>query len=565
MFFTLDYILLYLLIIILFVCLGNIFERAGKPKWHGYVPGLNFYTWLTILKRPWWWLILLITPFVNFIMLVIMLVETGIVFGKRSTKEQWFFGALPWVAIPQLAFKDKSDYIGPREWNEKKKKSQPREWGEAILFAVVAATIIRTYCFEMYTIPTPSMESSMNVGDYLVVSKASYGAKSPMTPVALPLVHNRLPGSLTNSYVDWFKLPYYRLPGFGNPERMDAMVFNYPSGDTAIVHDYFMGHDYHQILRESAKFIASGAKTYPEYRRKEQVGINNYLKEKEKYLDLARKQMAKGIIPFASNDNQGKYVNIKTGGLVVRPVDKREHYIKRLVGMPGDKLEIKDRQVFIDDSELENPENLQYSYFFFPQAGFNKTAFAKKFGLHSKYQIQGFDTGNGNKVWILMCNENTLNAIQKAGYKVEPRIEEAGSSPGLENIFPNSNLAPFNGWNKDNYGPINIPKEGDAVNLTVANLPLYKRIIEAYEGNKLSVQDDKIFINGQETSTYTIKQNYYWLMGDNRHNSVDSRFWGFVPEDHVVGKAVITWFSKRNEINHFEPGIQWDRMFKTVK
>ena len=564
MYFSLPYILLFLLIIILFVCLGNLFERAGKPKWHGYVPGLNFYTWLKMLKHPWWWLILLIVPGVNFIILIVLLVETGIAFGKVSTKEQWFHGALPWIAIPKLAFKDTSEFVGPRDWTGKK-KSQPREWGEAILFAVVAATIIRTFCFEAYTIPTPSMESSMNVGDYLFVSKMSYGAKSPMTPLSIPLVHNRFPGTLANSYVEWFKLPYFRMPGFGSPERMDALVFNYPHGDTAIVHNHFMGHDYHDIVRESAMFLASGATTRQEFYKKKDKAQTNYLKNKTKFLNLARKKIADGVIPFASNDNAGKFVNIPTKGIVVRPIDKREHYIKRLVGLPGEKLQIKDRQLYINDVISENAPNTQFSYIINDGNQINRIAFAQKYDLHSKYQIQQIRLDDGSIKWLLMCNQETLNRIENDGFQVTARIDAPGTSPGLQKIFPNSNLDPYNSWNRDNFGPIQIPKEGETVTLTAETLPIYKRIIEAYEGNTLRVDGEKIYINGEEVTSYTIKQNYYWLMGDNRHNSVDSRYWGFVPEDHVVGKAVFTWFSKRNEVNHFESGIQWDRMFKTVK
>ncbi len=569
--FTLPYILLFLLIIILFVCLGHLFERAGKEKWKGFVPGLNFFTWLQILKRPWWWLILLIIPGVNLIMLIIMIVETGIAFGKRTAKEQWFFGAFPWAAIPQLAFKDNSEFIGPRDWS-KKKKSQPREWGEAIVFAVVAATVIRTFFFEAFTIPTSSMESSMNVGDYLFVSKMSYGAKSPMTPISMPLVHNRLPGTLSDSYVEWFKMPYFRMPGFGDVERMDAMVFNYPHGDTAIVDEFLMGHDYHSILRESALFLAANKDT-----RVFQRGSNSaktaaqekYLSAPDKYLDLARQKIIGGRVPVSLN----KGVDLKTGGIKLRPIDKREHYIKRCIGLPGDKLEIVDRTIHIDGKPLENAENTQYSYVVkFKQPQSNLKAIADKYDLHSKYQIRynkNASNQNDSKSITVTCDQEIIDQLRNSSIveSVTPNVRAKGdnSQEGFLSVFPNSHLEPYRSWNRDNFGPIDIPAEGDVISLTTQNLPVYKRVIEVYEGNTLSVKGGKIYINGEETSSYTIRQNYYWLMGDNRHNSADSRYWGFVPEDHVVGKAVFTWMSKRNANDHFETGIQWDRMFKTVK
>ncbi|MEJ6682134.1 MAG: signal peptidase I [Flavobacteriales bacterium] len=568
--FTIPYILLYLLILTLFICLGTVFEKAGKEKWKGYVPILNFFTWLQILKRPWWWLLLLIIPGVNLIMLIIMNVETAIVFGKRSTKEQWFFGALPWVAMAQLAFKDNSEYIGARDWN-KKKKSQPREWGEAIVFAVVAATVIRTFFFEAFTIPTASMESSMNVGDYLFVSKMSYGAKSPMTPISIPLVHNRIPGSLNDSYVDWFKMPYFRMPGFGNVERMDAMVFNYPHGDTAIVDDFLMGHDYHSILTESAIFMAADSK---ESNMRDRTRANNaraqYLSNPEKYRSMARERMKKGFVPYSGMTG----VNHKIGGLKVRPIDKREHYIKRCTGLPGNKLEIKNQVIHIDDVPLENAENTQFSSLLHLKKPLTRLEVAEIFGLHSWYQVklrsQGIErkTNDRSKEFLITCSNNLVAEMRANSSVVDSvvnNIVPAGSGYGFLKMFPNSNLAPFNKWNIDNYGPVNIPAEGEVVNLTLDNVPLYKRIIEAYEGNTLEIKDGKIFINGSESESYTIKQNYYWLMGDNRHNSADSRFWGFVPEDHVVGKAAFTWMSRTNANDHFEPGFRWDRMFKTVK
>jgi signal peptidase I len=256
------WILLILLIVVYSITLPKLLTRAGLSPTLGYIPIVNFLPFLKMIKRPWWWFLLLLCPGVNLLMLVVINVELGIVFGKRSTKDQWMFGALPWYAISNLAFTDKGAlYIGARDWTGKK-KSFMREWGEAIVFAVVAASVIRTFFIEAFTIPTPSMEKSMLVGDYLFVSKTSYGAKIPQTPVSVPFVHNALPGGMKNSYVDWFTLPYFRLPGLGDVERMDPVVFNFPNGDTIMVDPFYAGHDYFSYVRKEGMFLAGGYDKY---------------------------------------------------------------------------------------------------------------------------------------------------------------------------------------------------------------------------------------------------------------------------------------------------------------
>jgi signal peptidase I len=248
--FGLPEFLFVVLILIYCITLPKILARANQKSWLSYIPVLQFIPFVKAIGRPWYWVLLLLVPGVNFIMMAIINVELGIVFNYRSTKEQWMFGALPWYRLYTLAFQQTdSTYIGPRSW-EGKKKSFGREWGEAILFAVVAATVIRSFFLEAFTIPTPSMEKSMMVGDYLFVSKFSYGTKLPQTPMSVPFVHNALPfNGLPNSYVDWFSLPYLRLPGIGEVERYDPVVFNFPHGDTIIVDPYYAGHDYYSILK----------------------------------------------------------------------------------------------------------------------------------------------------------------------------------------------------------------------------------------------------------------------------------------------------------------------------
>lgn len=269
----LPWILLVLLLVEQMIFLPKLFKQANLPSWHGYVPGLNFWTWLKVIGRPWYWILILIIPGVNLIILVIMQVELGICFDRKSTVEQWKIGVLPWVFLPQLSMGD-NRFVGRRDWS-KKKKSVFRDWSESIIWAVVVATIVRCFFFEAFTIPTASMEGSMLVGDYLYVSKTAYGPKVPQTPVSVPLIHNVLPGGMTPSYLEWFSLPFLRLPGTGEVNRYDAVVFNFPHGDTIVVDPNLSGHDYYGILRREGIASASG-------------NIKNYAADTERYNAEAR-------------------------------------------------------------------------------------------------------------------------------------------------------------------------------------------------------------------------------------------------------------------------------------
>ena len=504
-------------------------------------------------------------------MLAIINVELGISFGKRSTKDQWLFGALPWLAIAKLAFKDKeAGFIGARDWTNVK-KSFAREWGEAIIFAVVAASVIRSFFLEAFTIPTPSMERSMLVGDYLFVSKMSYGAKLPQTPVSVPFVHNTLPGSMTNSYVDWFSLPYFRLPGFGSVERFDPVVFNFPHGDTILVHPYYAGHDYYGILRNEAQALAAlelKSKMTSSLDSIDYYALDYYYANESRFLNEARANFIEKETCLSCSDN-GKLVRggVKIDGLRARPVDKKENYIKRCIGLPGDNLEIKDRQVFINGQAIENPQGLQYNYFIKIEPTYTTEQVQQsviKICTQFELNLPGKNEFFGHNVILPMTSEI---AAEVAKLSYVDSIEQS-LSPLTENnsgsYFPSSNLAPYKTWSVDNFGPVHIPAKNETITLTLENLPLYKRVIDVYEDNTLEVKGGKIFINGVETTSYTFKYNYYWMMGDNRHNSADSRVWGFVPENHVVGKAVFTWFSKEDPNYRGSSAIRWNRMFKFV-
>ena len=535
------------------IALMKFFPAAGYSAAHAFIPGLNILTWLKVINRPWWWIFLLIFPGVNFLLGIVMCVELAKAFGYLESKDQILAGAIGFIYLPKLSRDEKLVYVGPEDWT-KKKKTKVREWSEAIIFAVIAASIIRTYFLEAYTIPTPSMERSLLVGDYLFVSKFHYGPKSPQTPLSFPFAHHTMPGTTSmKSYLEWIKLPFFRLPGFTDVERNDVVVFNYPDGDTVVVAR--QNESYQQIIRDEAY----------SYKLKD---IDNQipLKENTEYENLARKRILQ-------NDE-----------ISVRPVDKRENYIKRCVGIAGDKLEVKNGVLFIDDKQAEIPEEYQLNYRVKNVQYINKITLKEKYDINYKATEQ---SARANNTFVFPLTDNNLVKFKQdepnfnfipdftgkddmKGYitnnlRNRPDIIEKLMATGAQNPrfsnFPND--VRYN-WTEDNFGPIVIPAEGNTIDLTIENLPIYKRIIFLYEGNDLEIKNEKIFINGVETKTYTFKMNYYWLMGDNRHNSADSRFWGFVPEDHVVGKAVFIWMSLDPELSWSEGKLRFSRLFSFI-
>lgn len=483
----------------------NLFEKAGHKGYNTLIPYYNLYILLEIIgkEKKWWWYVFLIFPYINVFTLWLMEIELTKCFGKNKILDFFLAVVVPFVYFPILASKD-PEYTHPRKITPQK-KGFLREWFDAIVFAVFAALIIRTFIFEAFTIPTSSMEKSLLVGDYLIVSKIHYGPKTPQTPIAFPFVHNTMPmSSTTKSYIEWIKLPYHRLPGISTIKRNDPIVFNYPAGDTV-----------------TDKFQSSVS-----------------------YYDLVRKYGR----DFVWN-NKANF-----GNVISHPVDKRENYVKRLIGMPGDKLEIIDGVVYINDAIGEQPENMQHNYYVITTGG----GINKK--ILDKYNItDGSKTSNPNELILALTNQ-TAEELRKLPFvsNITKIIAPRGSET-YDEIFPHRpDLYP---WNVDNYGPIDIPKQGQTITLTEENLPLYERIIHAYELHDLQVKDGKIFIDGVQATTYTFEMNYYWMMGDNRHNSADSRYWGFVPEDHIVGKPVMVWLSLDKE----NGGVRFKRMFKIPK
>ncbi len=480
------------------------FEAAGQKGYYAVIPYFNIYVMLKIIKKQkkfWWWFFI-IFPYINVFMLFLMLIELGKCFGKFKVWEEFMAAVLPFIFFPFIV-KD-AKYQDP-DTAKRPKKSTAREWFDAIVFAVVAALIIRTYVFEAFTIPTSSMEKSLCVGDYLIVSKIHYGPKRPNTPIAFPFVHNTLPFSkTTKSYVEWIKLPYHRYPGTSHIKRNDPIVFNYPGGDTVC-----------DIFQSSVS-----------------------------YYDLVREYGRERV--WNDHANFGK--------VIAHPVDKRENYVKRLIGMPGDTLQIIDGVVYIDGKPGFQPENMQFNYTVTTTGnGINKR-------ILDKYDItEGYRGANPNEA-ILNISEKVAEELRKLSFitSVERNITPVGEGTNYE-LFPHRpDLYP---WNVDNYGPIVLPKKGETVQLTLENLPFYERVIHAYELHDLQVKGDQILIDGQPADSYTFAMDYYWMMGDNRHNSADSRYWGFVPENHIVGKAVFVWLSVDKE----KGGIRWKRMFRIPK
>ena len=394
-------------------------------------------------------------------------------------------------------------------WKKRYKKGEKRntwlDWLDAAIFALIAATIIRLFFIEAYVIPTGSMEKTLLVGDYLFVSKVAYGPKMPNTPISFPLVHNTLPfTNSTKSYVNWIENPYKRLAGFGSVKRGDVVVFNFPHGDTVVLSSPDL--DYYTLVREYGK---------------------DYVMQRSE--------------------------------VVARPVDRRDNYVKRCIGVPGDSLQIVHGDVFINGQKEEDIENRQLKYAVFTNGKVINPVELERLGIRPEDRTE---YNPHSSSYIMVLNDENVNQLKKFTNVVEVvRQESVDAARSVNQIFPFDIRYP---WTEDNYGPLWVPKKGAAVLLTLDNLPLYSRIIDVYEENELQVKDSTIYINGEASSSYTFKMDYYFMMGDNRHNSLDSRFWGFVPEDHVVGKASFIWFSS-DQNKSFPANIRWSRIFKGIR
>ncbi len=413
-------------------------------------------------------------------------------------------------------------------WKKSKNKGAKKvmEWVDAIIFALVAVYIINLFIFQNYKIPTSSLEKTLLVGDYLFVSKLSYGPRVPNTPLSFPLAQHTMPILNCKSYIDWPQWDYKRLKGLGHVKRNDIVVFNFPAGDTVALK--IQNRDYYEICKRD--------------------GWNEV------------------------NTNKAVY-----GNIVYRPVDRRENYVKRCIGMPGDSLEIRDNAVFINGMQQEDPENMELNYFvetdgtFFTEEQCRLLSVSKAdcwlynnhFNAGAVFNYLGITPtadGRYNPVYHFPLTKQAMQTLSRFTFVKNVYIEP-------DEIYDRIGIYPLDyetTWTRDNYGPVWIPKKGATIVLNAETLGLYGRCIINYEKNTLTKEAGVYYLNGVPANSYTFKYDYYFMLGDNRHNSADSRYWGFVPEDHVVGKPILVWLSIDDDRPLFKGGIRWSRLFKMV-
>ncbi len=476
-------VLIIFLLIRIGITIGywKLFEKAGIDGWKSLIPFYSEYIIIVdIVGKPAWWIIYMFIPVLNIFAWYVLMFNTLRCFGKDSIWSQilMIFAApvyLPFLGFSDVKYKGKFASLPPL------KRTAAQEWTDAIVFAVVAATLIRWLIMEAYTIPTPSMENSLLVGDFLFVSKFHYGTRTPKTPLQIPLTHQKIWFTEIPSYVEWIQLPQYRLPGISEVKRGDVVVFNVPG-----------------------------------------MMENNW-----------------GLPP----SQWKKY-----------PTDLKTNYIKRCVGLPGDVFEIKDRQVYANGTAVENHPGMQYSYVVTAKDEINDRNL-------EKFDLAGDDvrlirkTKSNEAVYQMFLTDAVVAEMRKLPYIVSVEL-----IPSEGETFPHSGL--FSKWTGDNFGKLTIPKEGWTIQVNDSTLALYGTTITDYDHNsEAAIKDGKLLIDGKEVTSYTFKQNYYFMMGDNRHNSHDSRYWGFVPEDHIVGKGFFIWLS----IDRDRGGIRWNRFFNLIR
>lgn len=480
-----------------------LFRKAGKQGWEAIVPFYREYVMAQLTARPTWWVVLLLVPIVNIFIFYGLLLDLLKSFGKRRFWDTAGAILLPFIFLPLWGRDPSVKYLGPsntEEFNKKYpyKKTVVREWADAIVFATVAATLIRGFLLEAYMIPTGSMERTLLIGDFLFVSKLNYGPRIPMTPLAFPFAHHTMPVTGGKAYSELIELPYKRLPGFQAIKRNDVVVFNFPAGDTVILE--------HQD---------------------------------QTYADIVRAIGKKAV------DEQFT--------VITRPIDKRENYIKRCVGLPGDVVSMQEAQLIVNGEPGFTPPEMQMDYWVYTDpSGLDP-------GIMKDKRLEYMPTDSSQIFRVFMTVDE---AAMVKGWGNVKAVDMAilSKNQDLGDTYPhNKNYA----WNFDNFGPITIPAKGMTVNLDSLSVPMYARAIRDYEGNTLEKKGNDYYINGQKAVNYTFKQNYYWMMGDNRHNSLDSRAWGFVPEDHIVGKALFTWMSYDQD-GSFLSKIRWSRIFKGI-
>ena len=405
-------------------------------------------------------------------------------------------------------------------------------WVDAVVFALVAVYFVNLYFFQNYVIPSSSLEKSLLVGDYLFVSKMSYGPRIPQTPLHMPLTQHTLPVFNCKSYLDWPHWDYKRVAGFGKVKLNDIVVFNFPAGDS--VATAVQAEDLYRLAYQAGKELSQPVDMTSLNIEQQREVFNFYYHTGRQYI----------------NEHPETY-----GKVIARPVDRRENYVKRCVGLPGQTIEIRNRIIYLDGKANKEPDNVEYRYL-----------------VHVKKPIPedlAYELGISQEDLMGYFQEQSVYNMPLTAKAKEGLLARKDIVTTIENIPDDDagGLYPLNkvtGWTVENYGPLWIPQKGASVKLTLENLPFYERPITAYEGNRLEVKDRKIYINGKQTDSYTFRMDYYWMMGDNRDNSADSRFWGFVPEDHVVGKPIFIWLSLNKDRGWFDGKIRWKRLFSFV-
>lgn len=490
---------------------AKLFVKAGAPAWKAYVPFYNTWVMQELTGRPKHWVFWQFIPVVGWFISPGIFIEFAKVFGQFGLGSHTAASLGAPIYFPYLAYKKDPKFIGP-EAVAKHKKASWREWVDAAIFAVVAATLIRTFVFEAYTIPSGSMEKTLLIKDFLFVSKLSYGPRIPNTPLSVPFVHNYMPVGDGKSYSTLIQLPYIRW--FASPvKRGDAVVFNFPAGDTVIHEkDFESARPYYDLKR----YLVSGS---PE-----------------------EKAFAQDVF-----NNPDRYP------IVVHPVDKSDNYIKRCVGIAGDMLQVKKDIVFINGQQETVPPNSQLNYIVTTKVALDQDVMKDEYNVDldkGDYSL----TGNKLNEYRMLLTYKAKEKMLKNGLATSIVLDEIYNNGG-GNVFPYDTL---HKWSREDFGPIWIPAKNVPLKLTADNYAIYERAIRVYEKNDFYMKDGKFYLNGKEVIDYTFKMDYYWMMGDNRQGSQDSRYWGFVPEDRVVGKAWMIWFS-------WDGGPRWKRFFNIVK
>lgn len=525
-------IFILLVQVIHFLGTWKLYVKAGRKSWEALIPVYNAIVLMQIINRPKWWVILLFIPIINLLMFPVIWVETIRSFGRNSLKETWLVILTLGFYIYYVNYALNVSYIEDRSLHP---RTATGEWVSSIVFAVVAATLVHTYFIQPYVIPTGSLEKTLLIGDFLLVSKFHYGARTPMTTIAAPMVHDTLPLIKVKSYLNIPQLPYFRLPGFQNIKRNDLVVFSWPA------------------------------------------------------------------------DTVRRFFKAEKG--VIKPIDKKSNYVKRCVAVPGDSLSIVGGEIFIngEKSKLPYRAKRQLTYDVYSSKGvsskvllkYGLTEFDRKYIANSlnpsqqnaliKSKIGAYQNNRGEiellagyrgiSPNLIKSNGLSLSEIterkrtvyltneQAAILEKDPTIDSVVKKLKSKNswdrrIFPQNSDYP---WNEDYLGPIYIPQKGKTIALNLGVLPLYKKIIRDYENNTIEVSGNQISLNGKPTDSYTFKQDYYWMMGDNHHRSEDAKYWGYVPENHIVGKPVFIWMSIEginDGFSNWQP--RWDRFFTTV-